>query len=460
MCGTRPAGIKPEETVHCGDRFTRTGNDLRARDVANTLWVASPMETEWLLNLLIQDLRRHRAAALAQEVPTGKFASAVGEHAVLERSPSENGVSPVQPVLASTPAISPESSATGTAATATAMLPPTAPAASAATSGFVSDGPVAHSTLAPLRVPTPVLGPSATAGLDVGFMSLSGTELDLGRGAVQQLDVNAIDHHPAAAHGSSAAAVSPLGHPAIMKSGHPTAVPPVGQHAMRSASVGSDGTSGALSPAVGPASISSAGHSVDHHHHARGSVSPSTAQQHGPSSSLSSSGRHASQAHAPGRGVGTGLSIVPHLYGSAPARTQDEIRSAALMQARSAWESAGGMVVGEVKSSPVPTAAGHGHGTAMHAHAQHAGHGFGVHSGSATAGARPASVSASHSHHSPASSAHAAITAGAAGHGVISHVASEPASSASSSAPHGQQATSTSSGGGGHAFPVDARHPQ
>lgn len=39
-------GAKAERTVHIGDRFTRTGNDRMAREVANTVWVANPRETE------------------------------------------------------------------------------------------------------------------------------------------------------------------------------------------------------------------------------------------------------------------------------------------------------------------------------------------------------------------------------------------------------------------------------
>ena len=46
-------GAAPGRTVHVGDRFTRTGNDVRARDVASTLWVASPRETVALLELLV-----------------------------------------------------------------------------------------------------------------------------------------------------------------------------------------------------------------------------------------------------------------------------------------------------------------------------------------------------------------------------------------------------------------------
>jgi hypothetical protein len=46
-------GAQPEGSLHVGDRFTRTGNDVSARDVASTLWVASPEETVALMELLV-----------------------------------------------------------------------------------------------------------------------------------------------------------------------------------------------------------------------------------------------------------------------------------------------------------------------------------------------------------------------------------------------------------------------
>jgi hypothetical protein len=58
-------GAGPESTVHVGDRFTTTGNDLRARDVASTLWVTGPAETEHLVGRLIEGVRAQRAAAAA-----------------------------------------------------------------------------------------------------------------------------------------------------------------------------------------------------------------------------------------------------------------------------------------------------------------------------------------------------------------------------------------------------------
>jgi hypothetical protein len=57
-------GATSAETVHAGDRFTRTGNDLRAREIANTLWVDCPAETEYLLTLLVRDVRESRCPGI------------------------------------------------------------------------------------------------------------------------------------------------------------------------------------------------------------------------------------------------------------------------------------------------------------------------------------------------------------------------------------------------------------
>lgn len=61
-------GATPETTIHIGDRFTRTGNDLKAREFANTLWVGGdgPAETEYLLSLLIQGIRNNRGVAAGE----------------------------------------------------------------------------------------------------------------------------------------------------------------------------------------------------------------------------------------------------------------------------------------------------------------------------------------------------------------------------------------------------------
>lgn len=62
-------GATSAETVHAGDRFTRTGNDLRAREIANTLWVDCPAETEYLLTLLVRDVRESRCPGITLPPP-------------------------------------------------------------------------------------------------------------------------------------------------------------------------------------------------------------------------------------------------------------------------------------------------------------------------------------------------------------------------------------------------------
>lgn len=82
--------IPPSRTVHCGDRFTKTGNDRAARAVANTLWVTSPVETEYLLTLLQQ--RLCEAGHLA---PRGQGAgplASITRRPPWESEPAFNGV--------------------------------------------------------------------------------------------------------------------------------------------------------------------------------------------------------------------------------------------------------------------------------------------------------------------------------------------------------------------------------
>ncbi|OQR95712.1 IMP-specific 5'-nucleotidase [Thraustotheca clavata] len=48
--------LQGHQCLHVGDRFTRTGNDTKARDVASTVWVSNPQETalamDYFLTLL------------------------------------------------------------------------------------------------------------------------------------------------------------------------------------------------------------------------------------------------------------------------------------------------------------------------------------------------------------------------------------------------------------------------
>ena len=52
----RYLGVDERHTCHMGDRFTSTGNDLRSRDVAMTVWVTDPRETEKYLEVFLRAL--------------------------------------------------------------------------------------------------------------------------------------------------------------------------------------------------------------------------------------------------------------------------------------------------------------------------------------------------------------------------------------------------------------------
>mmetsp|Transcript_37183 Transcript_37183/g.87944 ORF Transcript_37183/g.87944 Transcript_37183/m.87944 type:complete len:449 (+) Transcript_37183:144-1490(+) len=63
-------GISSVNTCHIGDRFTSTGNDLRSRDVAMTVWVTDPFETEQYLEVLLRALG-DKCKECADARPTG-----------------------------------------------------------------------------------------------------------------------------------------------------------------------------------------------------------------------------------------------------------------------------------------------------------------------------------------------------------------------------------------------------
>ena len=49
-------GIEKDQTMHFGDRFTATGNDVAVREVALTIWVANASETCEMLAVMLKDL--------------------------------------------------------------------------------------------------------------------------------------------------------------------------------------------------------------------------------------------------------------------------------------------------------------------------------------------------------------------------------------------------------------------
>lgn len=68
---------KPAETVHFGDQFLSTGNDISTRHACCTVWVASPSETQRMLQVLVDPLPTEGAAG-ATAAAHAAHASATG----------------------------------------------------------------------------------------------------------------------------------------------------------------------------------------------------------------------------------------------------------------------------------------------------------------------------------------------------------------------------------------------
>jgi IMP and pyridine-specific 5'-nucleotidase len=52
-------GTRPNETLHVGDQFLSTGNDILTRSCACTIWITSPQETAEVLKLLEAYISSH-----------------------------------------------------------------------------------------------------------------------------------------------------------------------------------------------------------------------------------------------------------------------------------------------------------------------------------------------------------------------------------------------------------------
>ena len=48
------------QTLHVGDRFTESGNDVATWDICSVLWVANPEETGFFIKMLLKDIRKSR----------------------------------------------------------------------------------------------------------------------------------------------------------------------------------------------------------------------------------------------------------------------------------------------------------------------------------------------------------------------------------------------------------------
>ncbi|KAJ1981072.1 IMP 5'-nucleotidase [Dimargaris verticillata] len=55
-------GFSPRETLHVGDQFLSTGNDIATRTACCTCWIINPQETHGMLDELMDQLRRRGAA--------------------------------------------------------------------------------------------------------------------------------------------------------------------------------------------------------------------------------------------------------------------------------------------------------------------------------------------------------------------------------------------------------------
>ena len=84
-------GATPETSLHVGDRFTRSGNDFRARDVASTLWVDGPAETAALLGVLAPAVSM-AAAVRAAEIAAEALANARDAAAAIDARKLRNTV--------------------------------------------------------------------------------------------------------------------------------------------------------------------------------------------------------------------------------------------------------------------------------------------------------------------------------------------------------------------------------
>jgi hypothetical protein len=64
--------LTPAQSLHIGDQMTMAGNDFKTRDSACTLWVSSPRETQYLLELMF-DRRENPSPAPAASAKKRKL---------------------------------------------------------------------------------------------------------------------------------------------------------------------------------------------------------------------------------------------------------------------------------------------------------------------------------------------------------------------------------------------------
>ena len=128
-------GATPESTVHVGDRFTSTGNDLSTRDRASTLWTSGPANTLELLHRLVPLVAQARAQAAASAAggsaaaATAAAAKGAEGGAVLRRLASLSDITP-------SPSPMP-----GTALAVSVSPPPSSPRSGGSSGGVILQPP-------------------------------------------------------------------------------------------------------------------------------------------------------------------------------------------------------------------------------------------------------------------------------------------------------------------------------
>lgn len=376
-------GVTPAATVHAGDRFTRTGNDLRAREVANTMWVAGPEETEYLLTRLIENIRAQRngpgggagAAAVAALSPSrapaeaGAAASDSSEPAAEPEPSSPVGLTvraPVPEPLDGVPSLPSQSPprAPGEGDREAAELASDAAAAAAqkafatgissvgssgsgsgngSAGGRFTGGLLQQAEGGSFFVKTPVLTGASAVGLGpAGPHALDADELSL-----------AASHQPAApmSRTASAASVGPAaagasGTAAAWSGFRASPVIGVSNSGSGSGNGGGSGTPGLVIAASHPPLPLPHPHAPGHFF-AGGTAGGAGAAAGGAGTPLA---RAASMGGGGGGGVSAGSPhLIPGVYGMTAERAQLQAAHLARDAMRSQWESAGGRVAAEVR---------------------------------------------------------------------------------------------------------------
>jgi IMP and pyridine-specific 5'-nucleotidase len=381
-------GVAPHETVHAGDRFTPSGNDTRARQVANTLWVAGPDETEYLLGLLLADMlgKAQGPTPASREVAMAAGAGSAGgdgEQLPAVCSPAIGDIEARGLVLMPTPVMNPVThqpvlplDMAPLGATASLLL---SPVAAGPVDGFTFTGALPHAAREA----------SAVHATSSALAEIAGTSAPTALSMLHYWGVSDSDGHsppappPTARQTLAAVASLPAPGQRVPSPGQHTPLP--GQHApferspvgrpgrrvadgtARAAPRTDEGAGGIRSGHGGPAALpgggvlparaGSGGGVADARSHNGGRAVGSLAAlvSHPPPAHSQSHREHPRPATAPSAAAQQhatpGPQPPPLPYGMTSSRAFRSADALARSRMRSQWESAGGVVVAHVHGS-------------------------------------------------------------------------------------------------------------